>query len=57
MWFTILLPHIQRQKLKTQEQSMHYENAKKFEDKKVLIYISLFSKETPNLQTRRVAST
>ena len=36
---------------------MHYENAKKFEGKKVLIPISPILKETPNLQTREVGST
>ena len=33
---------------------MHYENATKCGKKNVLIHLSLFLKETPNLQTREV---
>ena len=33
---------------------MHYENAEKFEEEKVLIHTSPFLKETSNLQTHKV---
>ena len=36
---------------------MRYEKAKKFNEKKVLIHVSLLLKETPDLQTRNIPKT
>ena len=40
---------LQRQQFEAQEQQMHYENEKKFDEKKCLSHLSPFSKKTPRL--------